>query len=322
MSAGLGRIFPCRSTSIRTTASTTTQRFTRTQHVHVHTHRRHAGLASTHVRPSGTAARTSTPTGAKVSSHTPFTAFSTSYKPTSPLREAFDAPAASSSRSRYAAASTSAPDGLFLYPNLRTPDTFLDSVNAAIARGHLLVERIANAPANGDEEMRKVIKLFDRLSDVLCKVIDAAEVVRCLHPDTHWRQGAERVYEELFSWMNTLNTDPRLYEVKTGKPRLHSSVIDLPTWTGSLTIFSAINPFLKMTRSFEQYSTPPASRNNSRRQNARSPLSSCATLKSLESISRTPSAQNLFSCRTKLWGSEETLCTTRPHRDQDPHISW
>jgi len=78
----------------------------------------------------------------------------------------------------------------------------------------LLVERIANAPANGDEEMRKVIKLFDRLSDVLCKVIDAAEVVRCLHPDTNWRQGAERVYEELFSWMNTLNTDPRLYEVK------------------------------------------------------------------------------------------------------------
>lgn len=61
--------------------------------------------------------------------------------------------------------------------------------------------------------MRKVVKLFDRLSDVLCKVIDAAEVVRCLHPDPAWRQGAETVYEELFSWMNTLNTDPRLYEV-------------------------------------------------------------------------------------------------------------
>ncbi|KAF9326668.1 Mitochondrial intermediate peptidase, partial [Podila minutissima] len=214
MSAGLGRIFPCRSSSIRATTTTaTTQRFTRTQHVHVHTHRRHAALTSTHVRPTaGTVARTSTPAGANPSAHTPFAPFSTSYKPTSSLREAFDAPAASSSRSRYAAASASAPDGLFLYPNLRTPDTFLDSVNAAIARGHLLVERIANAPANGDEEMRKVIKLFDRLSDVLCKVIDAAEVVRCLHPDTHWRQGAERVYEELFSWMNTLNTDPRLYE--------------------------------------------------------------------------------------------------------------
>lgn len=87
-------------------------------------------------------------------------------------------------------------------------------MNAAIARGHLLVERIANAPEQGEAEMRKVVKLFDRLSDVLCKVIDAAEVVRCLHPDPAWRQGAETVYEELFSWMNTLNTDPRLYEVR------------------------------------------------------------------------------------------------------------
>jgi intermediate peptidase len=129
------------------------------------------------------------------------------------LRELFDSPPVSSSRSRLA--SSASPEGLFLYPNLKTPETFLDSVNAAIARGHLLVERIAHAPEqqDGGLEMRKVIKLFDRLSDVLCKVIDAAEVVRCLHPDPAWRQAAETVYEELFSWMNTLNTDPRLYEV-------------------------------------------------------------------------------------------------------------
>ncbi|KAG0268611.1 Mitochondrial intermediate peptidase [Actinomortierella ambigua] len=103
--------------------------------------------------------------------------------------------------------------GLFQYPTLKTPETFLESVNAAIARGYLLVERIAHAPERGEQEMKKVIKLFDRLSDVLCKVIDAAELVRCLHPDPAWRQSAETVYEELFSWMNTLNTDPRLYSV-------------------------------------------------------------------------------------------------------------
>ncbi|KAF9999194.1 Mitochondrial intermediate peptidase [Entomortierella chlamydospora] len=130
---------------------------------------------------------------------------------TTSLRELFDNPTTSNSQSKHA--TSKSPEGLFLYPNLRTPQTFLDSVNAAIARGHLLVERIANAPEKGEHEMRKVIKLFDRLSDVLCKVIDAAEVVRCLHPDPAWRQGAETVYEELFSWMNTLNTDPRLYGV-------------------------------------------------------------------------------------------------------------
>ncbi|KAI8602851.1 mitochondrial intermediate peptidase [Dissophora ornata] len=127
------------------------------------------------------------------------------------LRELFDSPATSSSQSRHATAA--APEGLFLYPNLKTPQTFLDSVNAAIARAYLLVERIANAPDQGEHEMRKVVKLFDRLSDVLCKVIDAAEVVRCLHPDNAWRQAAETVYMETFSWMNKLNTDPRLYQV-------------------------------------------------------------------------------------------------------------
>ncbi|KAF9439305.1 Mitochondrial intermediate peptidase [Entomortierella beljakovae] len=94
---------------------------------------------------------------------------------TTSLRELFDSPSTSTSRSKHA--SISSPEGLFLYPNLKTPQTFLDSVDAAIARGHLLVERIANAPERGEHEMRKVIKLFDRLSDVLCKVIDAAEVV-------------------------------------------------------------------------------------------------------------------------------------------------
>ncbi|KAF9977952.1 Mitochondrial intermediate peptidase [Actinomortierella ambigua] len=144
------------------------------------------------------------------------------------LRTLFDAPSAAARYGRRramhygssphygaAAAAAAASDnaGLFLYPSLKTPETFLGSVNAAIARGYLLVERIAHAPERGEQEMKKVIKLFDRLSDVLCKVIDAAELVRCLHPDPAWRQSAETVYEELFSWMNTLNTDPRLYSV-------------------------------------------------------------------------------------------------------------
>ncbi|KAG0235485.1 Mitochondrial intermediate peptidase [Actinomortierella wolfii] len=137
------------------------------------------------------------------------------------LRTLFDSPAATA-YTRRRLMNNSQAAGLFLYPNLKSPEAFLESVNAAIARGYLLVERIAHAPERGEQEMKKVIKLFDRLSDVLCKVIDAAELVRCLHPDPDWRQGAETVYEELFSWMNTLNTDPRLYSVL-------KSVLDTPT---------------------------------------------------------------------------------------------
>lgn len=145
-----------------------------------------------------------------------------SSSPIPSLREVFDGPP------NYARASVTSSLGLFLYPNLKTPQTFMDSVSSAIARGHLLVERIANAPERGEQEMRKVVKLFDRLSDVICRVIDAAEVVQYLHPDPAWRRGAVTVFEEMFSWMNTLNTDPRLYKVKNMANKLdEGSSIDV-----------------------------------------------------------------------------------------------
>ncbi|KAG0375185.1 Mitochondrial intermediate peptidase [Mortierella sp. AD032] len=215
MSAGLGRILHGRG-AYRT--ATTTLRSTRTSTGRIFPPSPTATTAARVGVPQGVPAQTQvrlisgTTTDAKSAAAAASSAVSTSTS-TSSLRELFDSPPVSSSRSRLA--SSTSPEGLFLYQNLKTPASFLDSVNAAIARGHLLVERIAHAPEqqDGGQEMRKVIKLFDRLSDVLCKVIDAAEVVRCLHPDPAWRQAAETVYEELFSWMNTLNTDPRLYEV-------------------------------------------------------------------------------------------------------------
>ncbi|KAF9188863.1 Mitochondrial intermediate peptidase [Haplosporangium sp. Z 767] len=205
MSAGLGRISYNRAAARTWTVFRAPWlRSTLLPSPHASTARASLSL-STRVKPAAgtaTAAPYPTPPSSPVPTVAPVTVS---------LRELFDSPPTSISQSRHA--TSRVPEGLFLYPNLKTPQTFLDSVNAAIARGHLLVERIANAPERGEGEMRKVIKLFDRLSDVLCKVIDAAEVVRCLHPDPAWRQAAETVYEELFSWMNTLNTDPRLYEV-------------------------------------------------------------------------------------------------------------
>lgn len=218
MSAGLGRILQNRAASrtaaalrssyarastgrVLPTTATTTVRVGISQRAPLsHTQARHISGTTTDAKSAAVAASSAVLNSTSTPS----------------LRELFDSPPVSSSRSRLA--SSVSPEGLFLYPNLKTPETFLNSVNAAIARGHLLVERIAHAPEqeDGGQEMRKVIKLFDRLSDVLCKVIDAAEVVRCLHPDPAWRQAAETVYEELFSWMNTLNTDPRLYEVTPG----------------------------------------------------------------------------------------------------------
>lgn len=60
-----------------------------------------------------------------------------------------------------------------------------------------------------------MVKNLDRLSDLLCGVIDLAELVRNVHPDPAWAGGANEAYEELCEYMNELNTHVGLYEVSS-----------------------------------------------------------------------------------------------------------
>lgn len=64
--------------------------------------------------------------------------------------------------------------------------------------------------------MMKVVKNLDRLSDLLCSVIDLAELVRNAHPAEQWRDAANEAYEGLCGFMNVLNTHTGLYEVSYG----------------------------------------------------------------------------------------------------------
>ena len=59
-----------------------------------------------------------------------------------------------------------------------------------------------------------MVKNLDRLSDMLCGVIDLAELIRNAHPDSAWVQSAEHVYEKMCEFMNILNTHVELYEVR------------------------------------------------------------------------------------------------------------
>ncbi|OXH64855.1 mitochondrial intermediate peptidase 1, partial [Cryptococcus neoformans] len=61
-------------------------------------------------------------------------------------------------------------------------------------------------------ELRHVVKNLDRLSDVLCGVIDMCELVRNVHPDPRWIEETEKTYETLCSFMNELNTNRGLYD--------------------------------------------------------------------------------------------------------------
>ena len=103
--------------------------------------------------------------------------------------------------------------GLFSFRNLTTPESFVPISDRTIEHSSALVDRIVNAPSNGVSEMRKVVKNLDRLSDGLCRVIDLAELVRNVHPDTRWVQAADETYDRLCEYMNELNTHVGLYQV-------------------------------------------------------------------------------------------------------------
>ena len=104
------------------------------------------------------------------------------------------------------------PTGLFGQSTLVSPSSFQNLALATLIRAQLLTERIVRARQSRDE-LFKVVKNLDRLSDMLCSVIDLAELVRNAHPDPEWVKSANEAYEQLCEYMNVLNTNVGLYEV-------------------------------------------------------------------------------------------------------------
>ena len=124
------------------------------------------------------------------------------------LVELFDHP-----NRQHATHSPLAPSGLFGQRVLSNPAGFHSLTHATLLRAHLLTERIIRAKGNR-EELLKVVKNLDRLSDLLCSVIDLCELVRNSHPDSEWVESANDAYEHLCEYMNVLNTSTGLYEVR------------------------------------------------------------------------------------------------------------
>ncbi|KAG6333072.1 hypothetical protein ID866_6023 [Astraeus odoratus] len=102
--------------------------------------------------------------------------------------------------------------GIFQHTQLNTPAAFTALADSTLVRAQLLTERILRAPQSRGE-LFKVVKNLDRLSDLLCGVIDLAELLRNAHPDPQWVHSANDSYEKLCEYMNVLNTNVGLYKV-------------------------------------------------------------------------------------------------------------
>jgi intermediate peptidase len=118
----------------------------------------------------------------------------------------FDQPKLSSTSSHRS------PTGLFQHRSLDRPQALISLANATLVRSQLLTKRILRARQSRDE-LRKVVKNLDRLSEMLCGVIDLTELIRNAHPERVWVESANSAYEMLCETMNVLNTHVKLYDV-------------------------------------------------------------------------------------------------------------
>lgn len=121
------------------------------------------------------------------------------------LREIFDSPNvwhhfSQSSRDR----NNDLSKGLFQNRYLVEARGFEEFANTSLTKAKRLVEEVLKA--SSIDEYRQIARKLDRLSDLLCRVIDLSDFVRATHPDTMMQAAASRAYATMFEYMNVLNT--------------------------------------------------------------------------------------------------------------------
>ncbi|KAK3926696.1 Mitochondrial intermediate peptidase [Frankliniella fusca] len=97
--------------------------------------------------------------------------------------------------------------GLFGLDQLRQPDGFQEMKEQAIADTHRLVQETCDP-----HRTRKMVVVFDELSDSLCKVADLAEFIRLAHPIEAFSTAAEDACITINSIVEHLNTNRDLYQ--------------------------------------------------------------------------------------------------------------
>lgn len=138
------------------------------------------------------------------------------------LRQIFDSPDfwadfSQSSKQTYNASAV----GLFQNQYLVNPRGFEVFANMSLRKAERIVEKVCRASTI--EEYRHVARDLDRLSDILCRVIDLSDFVRSTHPNAAIQAAASRAYSKMFEFMNILNTTTKLntqLEVAMGIPEI------------------------------------------------------------------------------------------------------
>ena len=124
------------------------------------------------------------------------------------LRQIFDSPSAWLS---FSGSAKSKPRvGLFRNAYLTKPEGFLAFAQVSLARAQAIVQRVLTASTL--PEYQDIVRDMDRLSDLLCRVIDLSDFVRVTHPDRQMQAAASEAWATVYQYMNQLNTTTGLNE--------------------------------------------------------------------------------------------------------------
>ena len=93
--------------------------------------------------------------------------------------------------------------GLFGIKDLKKPEGFYNlKDNVASSVNNLLNEALSNETPN-----RKLVQIFDDISNNLCKVADLSEFVRTSHPNSEYREAADNAFACISEIVENLNTN-------------------------------------------------------------------------------------------------------------------
>lgn len=87
---------------------------------------------------------------------------------------------------------------------LTTPNGFQKFAEVSVVQCKRLVER--TLAASTIEQYKAIPRDLDRLSDLLCRVIDLSDFIRSIHPSGDVAAAASASYSLMFQYMNELNT--------------------------------------------------------------------------------------------------------------------
>ena len=109
---------------------------------------------------------------------------------------------------------------LFGLPNLRHPQDFIRLANDAIREcndvRYALASSLSHPPSsssvNAVQQAKLTLHRIDDISNIVCTVIDAAELCRSVHAGNAWRQAANDAFGILSEYIGNLNADAAIYK--------------------------------------------------------------------------------------------------------------